>query len=53
MIELVCYLVAFVLFLLAAFSVTVQRVVLFPLGAAFAVLPSLIDAVQAVSGHAR
>lgn len=47
MIELICYLIALVLFLLAAFNVP-ARINLLALGLAFAVFPLLWDAVQAV-----
>ena len=48
MLDLLCYLVAVVLFVLAAFNVP-SRINLMAAGLAFAVLPSLIDALQAVN----
>lgn len=47
MVELICYLVAVILFALAAFNVP-ARVNLIALGLAFAFFPSLLDAIQAV-----
>ena len=48
MLELICYLVAVVLFLIVTFNVP-ARINLLALGLAFAVLPLLVDAVQSVN----
>jgi len=47
--ELICYLVAVVLFVLAAFRVTTRPVDLLPLGLAFAAFPLLYAALQSVN----
>jgi hypothetical protein len=47
MVELACYLVAVILFVLAAAGVP-SRVNLLALGLAFAFFPPLLDAIQAV-----
>jgi hypothetical protein len=46
--ELICYFVAVVLFVLAAFRMTTKRAELGWLGLAFFALPLLIQAMQAV-----
>lgn len=47
-VELICYLIAFVLFVLTGFNVVAPRVNLIGLGLAAMVFPLLLDAFEAV-----
>lgn len=49
LLELICYLVAFILFILAGVGVTVSRVNLIALGLAAFVLPFLAHAIKVIS----
>lgn len=49
MLDLLCYLIAFVLFVLVGFNVQVGRWILLGFAGAAAVLPSLVGAFQAVT----